>query len=269
MVAALACASSFPGVAYADTCHVGPPVEELGLGFHLSTVLELATYDNDRGAGNYQGVAVIAAYHREWLRLRAALPGYRLRRNDRTFYGPGDLLVGAELALIRDEEKTLASGISLAVTAPTGDAASDLGMGHVMVMPGVWGEVSRDKTFVQVQVVYGRALAPSDDQGAAQHAGHHASASNPVGPGPIVNPMNSSEITGRVSAGYRIAGPLRLRTGVDGAIPVAEDNGKSRGVAVVAVDLLPDPFDFTIEGQLPFAGNPFSAKAVVRAGFRF
>jgi hypothetical protein len=262
----------FPAVALGDACHVAPPpLEALGLGFHLATSFELATYDNSRGSGSYVGVALAAAYRREWLRVRAQLPAYRLRRNQEVFHGPGDLVLAADAALLRADEDNFASGVVLAVSLPTGDESSDLGMGHVMLMPGIWGELTRDRAFVQLQIVYGRALGSHDEHTADPHAGHHghAQAEHVMGPGPIVNPMNMSEITGRLGAGYRLADVLRVRAGVDAAVPVADDEGESRAIAVLGVDLLPDPFNTAIEGQLPLAGDPFTVKAVFSAGFRF
>lgn len=52
-VTTLLCIMGLPALALADACHVAPPLEALGLGFHLSTSFELATYDNARGTGSY------------------------------------------------------------------------------------------------------------------------------------------------------------------------------------------------------------------------
>jgi hypothetical protein len=266
-VASLVC-SSWTEVAFAQACHAGPPLEALGLGLHVSTSLEFAAYDNARGEGHWVGVALGAAYRRDFLRLRAQMPFYRLERNDETSTGPGDLIVGAEAALLRDEDR-FAAGIGVAVSVPTGNASDDLGMGHFMLMPGLWGELTRDRTFVQAQVAYGRALASRDDHAAHEHAGHHGSEQAVMGPGPIVSPMNFSEIEGRLSGGYRIVELVRLRAGVDAAVPVADEQGESRAIAVVGVDFLPDPWNLALEGQLPFIGDPFSAKVSASAGFRF
>ena len=173
----------FPAAALADTCHVGPPLEALGLGLHLSASLESAAYDNSRGAGTYLGAALAVAYRREWLRARVELPAYRLRRNSETFYGPGDLLIGTEVALVRDDKDTFAAGASLAVTVPTGDEAEDLGMGHFMLMPGVWGELTIDRAFVQMQLMYGKSLGSHDEQPADEHAGHHGHVQHTSRPG--------------------------------------------------------------------------------------
>jgi len=260
-------ALSLPGTAAADACHAGPPLETLGLGLHLSAALEFATYDNARGEGHYAGVALGAGYIHDWLRLRAQLPAYRLKRNGETFTGPGDVLFAAEVAIFRDADR-FGSGLGLAVSAPTGNADEDLGMGHFMLMPGAWAEFTRGPAFVQAQVAYGRALG-ADHAPAGEHAGHPGHAQHATGPGPIVNPMNASEITGRLSAGYRVFGIVRPRAGFDAAIPIADDQGEARAIAVLGVDFLPDPFDFALEGQLPFVGDPFTAKAELIAGFRF
>jgi hypothetical protein len=268
-VAVIVCLLGFPATALADACHVTPPLEALGLGFHLSASFDVATYDNTRGSGSYLGVALTAAYQREWLRVRASLPAYRLRRNDETFHGPGDLLLATEVALLRNDEQTHSAGLGIAASLPTGDESSDLGMGHVMLMPGIWGELTFDRTFLQAQLVYGRALGSHDDHAAGEHAGHQGHAEHGMDPGPIVNPMNRSELAGRVGGGFLIVDFLRVRTGVDAAVPVADDEGESRGIAVLGVDFLPDPFNATIEGQVPFAGDPFTAKGIFSAGFRF
>jgi hypothetical protein len=268
-VAIVAAVLVSPALALADACHVGPPLETLGLGLHASIELEAASYDNSRGEGTYLGAMIGIAYRRDWLRVRAQLPGYRLRRNSETFIGPGDLLLGTEVALLRDADDTFAAGIGVAATLPTGDASSDLGMGHVMLMPGLWGEVTRDRTFAQLQIVYGRSLGSHESHEEQGHAGHHAHSAHVMGPGPIVNPMNASEIAGRASAGYRLVDWLRVRAGVDGAVPVADDQGESRAIAVLGLDLLPDPFNAAVEGQVPFIGDPFTVKAVVAVGLRF
>jgi hypothetical protein len=265
----MVCLLGLPATALADACHVAPPLEALGLGFHLSTSFELATYDNARGTGSYVGISLAAAYQREWLRARASLPAYRLRRNDETFHGPGDLLVATEAALVRNDEQTDAAGLGLALSLPTGEESSDLGMGHVMLMPGIWGELTFDRMFLQAQVMYGRALGSHDEHAADQHAGHQTHAQHDMDPGPIVDPMNMSEFAGRLGGGFRILDFLRLRTGIDTAVPVADDQGESRGIAVFGVDFLRNPFNATIEGQVPFTGDPFTAKAVFSMGFRF
>ena len=81
--------------------------------------------------------------------------------------------------------------------------------------------------------------------------------------------MNSSEIAGRVSAGCRLGKLFRPRVGIEGALPVPDDEGESRAIALVAVDLLPDPFNVAIEGQVPFMGDPFKVKVIASAGVRF
>lgn len=251
-----------PGPAFADHCHVSPPLEALGLGFHVAGALEFASYDTARGEGEYLGASLGASYDTHWLRVRALLPAYLLTRDEAHFRGLGDLALEAKLAVLTSADDTFQSGIVLLATAPTGDASADLGMGHFMLMPGLWGELLGERAFIQAQLSYARALASEDS-----HEGHERHTT--AGPGPIVNPMNTSEISAAASIGYAINELIRLRAGVSGAIPVGVEDGASRAVAILGVDFLLDPFDLGLEGQLPFLGDPFTAKAVLTGGLRF
>jgi len=263
---AVAAGMSLATDALADHCHPPAPFEPLGSGVRISLSVEAATYDTGHDEGDYQGVSLGVSYdHRRWLWMRALLPAYRLKRDGEELYGPGDLVTEARVMPLMSSDGVYSAGAGLVVTAPTGDASDDLGMGHFMVMPGLRGEILGEKVFVQAQVAYGRALTSSaSEQGHDAHE-HHDTA----GLHPIVNPMNESEIAGAAGAGYRLHELVRLRAGLYGALPVAMSGGRSRGVAIAGVDLLVDPVDLGLEGQLPFAGDPFQMKARLTGGVRF
>ena len=165
------------------------------------------------------------------------------------------------MPVVTDTDRGFAAGPSLLMTAPTGNASHDLGMGHFMALAGLWGELSGDRAFAQAQLGYGRELGSTE----AHHGADHHSG----GPHPIVNPMNPSEIAGGLAAGYRVHELVRVGGGMNAAIPIATDGGESRAVAVLGVDLLIGQFDIGVEGQLPFVGDPFTAKAIAMAGVRF
>jgi hypothetical protein len=131
-----------------------------------------------------------------------------------------------------------------------------------MLLAGVWGELSGDKAFVQAQLAYGRELGSSESHDPAHH-------DHSPGPHPIVNPMNSSEISGAAAVGYRVHELVRIGGGVNGAVPIASEGGESRAVASAGVDLLLGRFDVGVEGQVPFVGDPFTFKALATAGVRF
>jgi len=247
----------------ADHCHSPRPLDAMGIGLHVSTSAEVASYETEQASGDYQGISLGVAYETTWLRLRTLLPAYRLTRNGEHLYGLGDLATEVRVPVLREAEHGLAAGPSLLVTVPTGSATKDLGMGHFMLIGGLWGELAGERAFVQAQLGYARQLGAAEHD---PHAAHHHLAG---GPHPIVNPMNASEIAGSTAAGYRVYDIVWFRGGVDGAIPVATDGGESRAIAIVGVDLLFNRFDLGLEGQLPFVGDPFDAKALATAGVRF
>lgn len=259
LIPVLAAAVPFLGAApaAAEHCHPPAPVERGALGFRVAAGAEAATYRNERYEGEYQGASLSLGWEHRWLGLRAALPAYRIVRNGLADRGLGDLLVDARIPFARSARDELRGGLALAATLPTGDAAKDLGMGHVMLMPGLWISWQGDRAFVQAQLAYGRALAAG---GQAHHAG---------GPAPIVNPMNASEIEGAASAGVRLHEHLRVRGGLHGAIPVAAEAGAARGVAVVGGDIVFGAFHFGVEGHVPMVGDPFLAKAVISVAATF
>lgn len=243
--------------AAAEHCHPPAPVERGALGFRVAAGAEAATYRNARYEGEYQGVSLGLGWEHRWVGLRAALPAYRIVRNGLADRGLGDLLVDARIPFARSARGGLSGGAGLAATLPTGDAAKDLGMGHVMLMPGLWLSWRGELAFLQVNLAYGRALAPA---GQAHHGG---------GPAPIVNPMNASEIEGAASAGVRLHEHLRVRGGLQGAIPVADEAGAPRGIAVAGGDIIFGAFHFGVEGHVPMVGDPFLARAVISVAATF
>lgn len=244
------------GPAAAEHCHPPAPVEGGALGFRVAASAEAATYRSARYEGEYQGASLSLGWEHRWAGLRAALPAYRIVRNGLEAYGLGDLLIDARIPFARSARGELSGGAGVAATLPTGDAAKDLGMGHAMLMPGLWVAWRGERAFLQAQLAYGRALA------AGGHA-HHG------GPAPIVNPMNASEIEGAAAAGVRLHEHLRVRGGLHGAIPVADEAGAARGVAVAGGDIVFGAFLLGVEGHVPMVGDPFLAKAVVSVAATF
>jgi hypothetical protein len=246
------------GGASAQPCHEPPPLEHRGVGLRAAVGAEYATFRTERYEGDYKGASLSLQWDNPWARLRAVLPAYRIERNGLASTGVGDLLLEGRVPVVRTEGDELAGGVVLSASLPTCDADHDLGMGHVMAMPGLWLMWAPTRAFVSAQVNYGRAF----DGGGS---GHH----NHAGPRPIVNPMNRSEIGASLTAGYTVHELVRVRAGAYGATPVSDSEGEGRAAALAGVDLLVGPFDFALEGHLPLAGDPFLAKGVVTAGVRF
>lgn len=245
------------GGARAQHCHEPAPLERRGLGLRVGVGAEYATFRTSRYEGDYQGLSATLQWGHPLARLRATMPAYRIVRNGLESQGAGDLLLEARVPLWRTDRDELSGGPMLAATLPTGNADVDLGMGHPMLMPGLWFTWAPPRAFVTAQMNYGRAL----NGGAGGH--HHE------GPRPIVNPMNESELEAAASAGYQPHELVRARAGAYGAWPTGGEGSASRAAAFVGADLLVGPFDLSLEGHLPLAGDPFLAKAVVALGGRF
>jgi hypothetical protein len=259
---ALTLAAALPlwaGAAAAQPCHEPAPLERRGLGLRVGVGAEYATYRTARYEGDYQGLSANVQYDGPWARLRVAMPTYQIERNGLVSKGLGDLLVDARVPLVHADDDALTLGPMLSATLPTGDADRDLGMGHVMLMPGAWAAWAPPRAFVAAQLNYGQALGA----GGEGHS-HHG------GPRPIVNPMNASEFEMAASAGYLLHDLVRARAGAYGALPVgSDDRAAARAAAFAGVDLLVDRFDLGLEGHLPIAGDPFLAKIALTLGARF
>ncbi len=249
------CAAAGP--AQAQPCHEPAPLERRELGLRAALGAEYATYRTARYEGEYQGLSASLQWDTPALRLRAVVPAYRVVRNGFAAQGPGDVLLEGRAPLVGDGGEGPTGGVVFAASAPTGDAARDLGMGHFMLMPGVWFAWAPRRAFVAAQMSYGRALGGGD--------GHH----HGDGPRPLVNPMNASELEAAASAGYLLHDAVRARAGAYGALPAGDDQGAARAAAFVALDLLAGRFDLALEAHAPLAGDPFLAKAVVALGARF
>jgi hypothetical protein len=175
-------------------------------------------------------------------------------RNGLRDYGASDVALDVRAAVVRFSE--IALGLELAATLPTGDPARGLGMGHVMLMPGAFLQVEGAALRLLVQVAYGRALAS-----AAEHA--HGS------PGPLVNPMNRSELEHAAALAYSFRSPLFAAARLFGAVPVATAGGAAREALGIALGASLTRAQLSAELQLPLVGTPFALKTLLSAAVAF
>jgi hypothetical protein len=256
-VAILLCAmaASAGEVAHAHSCAPAAIVEKADLGVRAALAGIFGWYRNTRFEGSYQGGRVSFSWSHPKVELEAGLPFYRIERNGLSSAGLGDVPVSVRWRALT--ASTLHAGLTVAATLPTGDAAAQLGMGHVMLMPHAWLAKQWGAVVVSTHVGYGRALASSSD-------GHHG-----AGPIPLVDPMNSSEIFSALGVTWRIHDRWTLRAGVMGALPVALQAGEARLVASFGATLSWRDLFVDVEGQVPLYGNPFLGRTLVNAGVRF
>jgi hypothetical protein len=244
-------------VAAAQSCHL-PPENTGTSGIVAGLRGESAGFDTKSYEGHYEGTALLANLETRWFRANAVLPAYRIVRNGLAATGFGDVLLQGGVALLRGSEPRRTLGVELGVSLPTGSVENDLGMGHVMVLPSVWGGWQAGALGFSARAGYARALAGSG------HAHHHQD-----GHSPIVDPMNSSELALSAVGSLELARIVALRAGAYGAVPVGISDGAGRAAALVAAGLGGRRVASELQVQLPLAGDPFSAKLLLELRYRF
>jgi hypothetical protein len=247
VVAAGLCA---PAVASADHHDGGAPSPDDDHAFAASLSFVLASFDNTTYAGNYPGVAPALQWASGRFAVRATLPMYRLEENGRTSNGLGDA-VGQARVMIAETEH-LRGGVSVAVMAPTGDAETGFGMGHVMVMPAAFG------AWTVGRVVLSGSAGPSF---AIDGMGHDH------GPWPLVEPMNERELTWSAGGDTELGADFRAGARFTGGIPLG--SGNERVIAGVRVGWDRGRVTTAAELQAGIAGDPFTLRGVVETALRF
>jgi len=253
-----------PGARAADHCAPAPPPRARALGLGLGASLEHASYWNETYAGTYEGLWLSASYASREARgprwdVAAELPFYHLVRNGQDQVGPGDPFLRGRLTFWRRSgslrpEEGVALGAALGLSLPLGDADADLGMGHVMIHPGLWLRTTAELLRSEWTLSYGRVL------GSGEHA---------HGTGPLVSPMNESEATLGGALSLRIMRPLDLVASGMMALPVAAEGGEARGTVSLGMRLLLRAVDVSVGLALPALGDPFEQKLEVGVAHSF
>jgi hypothetical protein len=245
-----------PAAGSAQLCHAAPEPDGLSPGVELSLSGEAASYRNSRWHGHWWGGAVEAAWATRWFQVSARMPWYDLDRNRLVFRGPGDLTLGTRVPLWRTAGGGLALGAELSASLPTGDEALELGMGHAMIMPGVFGVLDRGDFAASALVGWGRALGSA--------SGHVHGAAVPK---PLVGPMNMEELEVSLAGTWRFLPAFSVRASVAGAEPVGRA-GLRRAAAGAGIWWAAAGFSVGLEGQLPLAGDPYRARGIATVGYR-
>jgi opacity protein-like surface antigen len=259
--AMLAFAASSSARVEAQSCHAPSLREPTEGGLRLSFTQLAATFEDADGSdGDYQGAIVMLSWSHPILFVELALPGYRLAR-DTEELGLGDVSADARVALLRSSTDEFKAGLELAVSLPTGDATRDLGMGHTMLMPGIWLRLEDGPFALLAQAGYGAALGEGSHTSSHSHAHEHAGSN----PSPRVNPMNRSEFEHALGASFAVHPNVAATARWLGAVALDED-GITREVIAPGLQLTADRLDATLELQLPLAGDPFDFKLLASIG---
>ena len=235
-----------------------PPEDTGATGVVAGVRGESAGFETKSYEGHYEGTALLAALETRRFRANAVLPAYRIVRNGLAAEGLGDVLLQGGVVVLRSSEPRRTLGVDLGVSLPTGEVESDLGMGHVMLLPSVWGGWQAGPLGFTARAGYARALASSG------HAHHHGD-----GHSPIVDPMNSSELELGAVASLELGRSVAMRAGAYGALPVGISDGAGRAAALVGAGLAGRRVASEVQVHLPLAGDPFTAKLLLELRFRF
>ena len=242
-----------PQTAHAD--HHGMTMESdpgspSSIGAGLSVLA--ASYSTTDYIGDYQGVVPALSWSDRRFAVAGSLALYRLQKNGRAYFGPGDMVLHGQATLVMRD--AVRGGVMVMVSLPTGDPLVGFGMGHVMAMPALWMAWTVERITLSASAGCGRALA-----GAMTH--DH-------GAGPIVEPMNLSELTWSAGGDLALTREVHVGVRMSGGVPVI-DPGHHRVVAAVRVGWGSGRVDTAAELQAGLAGDPFNFRGVVETALHF
>jgi|GEM_PF-2244728 len=244
--------------AAADHCEPSAPPalqgESTAAKFALRLGIERANYANERYSGNFAGLGLgTVLTGQAWdVSLDASL--YHLVKNGLDVFGPGDPFVRGRVRVWQAEGNTLALGVALGLSAPLGDAQAGLGMGHFMIHPGIWLGTRGEHVRTEWSLGYGRVLGD----------GEHGEPT-----GPLVSPMNSSELSAGAALSWDLHPQLALRALGLGAVPVAAPQGEARLMAGFGARLVLGALALSVTASFPVVGDPFTDKLEFGIGYSF
>jgi len=245
-----------PIVADADHSHhhEAAVTEAPGSALAASFGLLAASFTTASFVGDYQGLTPGVHWTHGRYSAASSITAYQLRKNGALYRGVGDLFVQGQAVLLGHHARS--AGLVLAMSAPTGSQRDGFGMGHVMVMPGLWGSWSAGDTTLAASAGYGHAI------GASQSGDH------PHGTGPIVDPMNMKELTWSVTGELAVARELRIGARLGGALSL-EQTGVHRTIGAARAVWSAGRVDTSAEVQVGLSGDPFNVRGVVETALRF
>jgi len=226
-----------------------------GSRYSASLGLIVADYDARLFSGDYQGLVAGAGWMRGRFAISGRLPVYRLNKNGKEVDGIGDLMLHLHASVLG--RGPWSAGVMLMASAPTGNDAQGLGMGHVMVMPDVWGSWATRAFAITGSFGYARAVG-----GAAAHAEHGGGSM-----WPLVEPMNPSELTWSATGMVALDRTLGAGIRAFGAVPIGD--GETRLVAGVRVIWRAGRAETSAEIQNGVVGDPFGLRGILETSVRF
>ena len=240
------------GVAEADHDMAMSGAHDEASAFSVGVAVQAAEFDNMSYVGSYQSITPSVGWMRGRFGASAMLGLYHLDENGLSTYGIGDVMLGGHAVVV--ERDAASAGVAMHVMLPTGSELENLGMGHVMVMPSLWGAWHAERVRVMASGGYARALTSIG-------AGHDH------GPRPLVDPMSLQEVTWSAGADVEVSHGLQLGGRALGGIPIG--TGHTRVIGGGRVGWGTPHMSTAFELQVGIAGDPFTVRGVVETALRF
>jgi hypothetical protein len=258
-LAALALVVAAERIAQAQACH-GDVLDPGEASRFTATVSAVAgSFDRAQGKGDYEGIHAALKVQAGGARWGVFVPAYRLSRNGSTTVGLGDVGVRAEVPFVSLFDRALEIGVGIGATLPTGSSSDELGMGHTMAMPWLFGSLRLG--IVNAEVEAGSAHALADHVHTITPAGEHVHTARPV-----VDPMNANELWGSAAASVPF-GFVQLVPTLRGARPIGE--GETRLNAGLGLRLPIGPISASAGAELPVVGDAFTWRGYLRGTLSF
>jgi hypothetical protein len=260
VAALLALASlALPRAAAAQSCHgeVLDPGESSR--FTATGTFVAGAFDRPQGKGDYEGLAATLKIRAGGTRWGLTVPSWRIYRAGSATVGLGDVALRAEVPLVSLFDRALEIGVGVGATLPTGRAEDELGMGHAMAMPWLFGSLRLG--IVNGEVELGSAHALTDHVHTITPSGAHVHV-----PRPVVDPMNPNEVWGSAAVAVPL-GLFQLVPTLRGARPIGD--GEARLNAGLGVRVPIGPVSAAAGAELPLEGDAFTWRSYLRGTLTF
>ncbi|HEY4241950.1 MAG TPA: hypothetical protein VGM88_19155 [Kofleriaceae bacterium] len=235
----------------ADMTATAEPASQFSVGASLTA----ADFQTKAYEGDYQGITPQISWERGRFAAQAMIGVYWISENGAAYNGAGDAMLHGVATIVANE--SAAAGVAFGAMLPTGQEMYGLGMGHVMVMPSVWGMYGAGPLRIAASVGYTRALTTL---GGIQH--DH-------GAWPLVDPMNMQEISWSAAADVAVWRKVRVGGRVAGGDPIDLATGVTRVTAGGRASWSNRRVETAVEVQAGVMGDPFTVRGVVETALRF
>jgi hypothetical protein len=227
--------------------------------FTASAMFVAGAFDRVQGKGDYEGLAATLKVRAGGARWGVTVPTWRIARAGSTTGGLGDVALRAEVPLVSLFDRALEVGVGVGATLPTGRSEDELGMGHAMAMPWLFGSLRLGLVNGEIEVGSAHAFADHVHTTTANGEVLHVSR-------PVVDPMNANEIWGSAAVSVPL-GLFQLVPTLRGARPLGE--GERRLNAGLGVRVPIGPVSAAAGAELPLDGDAFTWRTYLRGTLTF